>query len=101
MQRRKPSTVDANKRYIIHTTPQETQYNRSMNNAMKVYIVYSGGCTSDPVMECICSTEEIAKAAKEELVQKRAKLYALRGIKDPEDKARELFFWEETAVRTK
>lgn len=68
---------------------------------MKVYIVYSGGHTSDPVMECICSTEEIAKAAKEELVQKRAKLYALRGIKDPEDKARELFFWEEVAVRTK
>jgi hypothetical protein len=32
MQRMKQDTVDANKRYIIHTTPQETQYNRNMNN---------------------------------------------------------------------
>lgn len=28
----KQDTVDANKRYIIHTTPQETQYNRNMIN---------------------------------------------------------------------
>lgn len=71
---------------------------------MKVYIVFRGGGMADPIIEVVCATEELAKAAMEELVQETAKTFHERigvlSLAEEEQRARRSFYVEEVDVRT-
>ena len=71
---------------------------------MKVYIVYKSYMDRDSdIIKVICATEELAKEAMEELVQKELKRYATSSFKvfNSEKAARERYYWDEVDVRTK
>lgn len=66
---------------------------------MKVYIVFRGGGMADPIIEVVCATEELAKAAMEELVQETARNFLKRlgvlSLTEEERRARRLYYVEE------
>ncbi len=72
--------------------------------SMKVYIVFRGGGMADPIIEVVCATEEVAKAAMEELVQETAKTFHERigvlSLAEEEQRARSWYHVEEVDVRT-
>lgn len=71
---------------------------------MKVYIVFRGGGMADPIIEVVCATEELAKAAMEELVQETArnlhKRLGILSLAEEEQRARRWYYVEEVDVRT-
>lgn len=72
---------------------------------MKVYIVFEGSGLADPILEVVCATEDLAKVAMEELVQRRAESFHEHfGVRSKDEElhaARRSFYIEEVDVRTK
>lgn len=58
---------------------------------------------ADPIIEVVCATEELAKAAMDELVQETAKAFHERigvlSLSEEEQRARSWYYVEEVDVR--